>query len=550
MKLSKIKYRVYFCTILLLSFCFSSLSKSLSPPDNFSSDALTFSKVQLTWKQISLNADYRIERSLDSVNYVKIADISSGTTEYIDRQCGPGLKYFYRISSVYNGSVSEFSPVRSAVTKELLYPNMYGIFQNYPNSTGGASIESCFELYAQNNIQYYFINAGSNGIAFYPSDIVERYSPTDYVQQAIDLGKKYGVGIQLWHQCFYLKGAKSDVIDRFASERRSPVDSKGNVRRGYLNPILKSNRDLDLSVIEELVTKYPQADAINIDYLRYIGTQYDFSTGSKEEFEKQTGILVSNWPSDVIDNGKYASEYVKFREDIMTNHVEDIYELVKSINPDIIVTADVFPFKEWAAYQQWDKWVEDGIMDVVLPMTYYASSDGWWPKAISWQKEVTEQTKVAYYTLIGTINNQGQKNPANNMLQQVIAIQNNKNDGFAVFSNGTHFRDNFIPLFKSQILSRWNPSIPASPSELQLTNKNDSYIQLNWVDNAHDENGFLIEKSNDGENYYPVGATAPSVTFYRDKDIVTGNNYYRVRAYNSKGKSAWIEGLISIDYDK
>lgn len=82
---------------------------------------------------------------------------------------------------------------------------------------------------------------------------------------------------------------------------------------------------------------------------------------------------------------------------------------------------------------------------------------------------------------------------------------------------------------------------PATPSGLTATPAAYNQINLSWTDNASNETGFKIErKKGAGGTYAQIGTAAVNATSYNDNTCGTGTNYYyRVRAYNGSGDSAY-----------
>ncbi|MBS1566224.1 MAG: gliding motility-associated C-terminal domain-containing protein [Bacteroidetes bacterium] len=76
-----------------------------------------------------------------------------------------------------------------------------------------------------------------------------------------------------------------------------------------------------------------------------------------------------------------------------------------------------------------------------------------------------------------------------------------------------------------------NTAAPAVPTSLAVTNTGYNNVTLTWVDNATNESGFQIERSEDGVVYSAVGTVAANVTTYTDQNLYGGTlYYYRVRA--------------------
>ena len=65
-------------------------------------------------------------------------------------------------------------------------------------------------------------------------------------------------------------------------------------------------------------------------------------------------------------------------------------------------------------------------------------------------------------------------------------------------------------------------------------------VDLNWVDNSSNENGFEIQRSFNKAFWENVATTSPNVSFYGDVSVSPATEYYyRVRAFNLVGYSAF-----------
>ncbi|HVF42370.1 MAG TPA: S8 family serine peptidase [Pyrinomonadaceae bacterium] len=80
---------------------------------------------------------------------------------------------------------------------------------------------------------------------------------------------------------------------------------------------------------------------------------------------------------------------------------------------------------------------------------------------------------------------------------------------------------------------------PNAPASLAAAAASKSQINLSWADNSADESGFHVEKSTDGRTFTQVSAAADAKS-YACTGLSAGKKYYfRVRAYNSNGTSAY-----------
>lgn len=85
------------------------------------------------------------------------------------------------------------------------------------------------------------------------------------------------------------------------------------------------------------------------------------------------------------------------------------------------------------------------------------------------------------------------------------------------------------------------PSLPAAPSNLVATADGPDAISLTWTDNANNESGFHVQRSQSPDSGWVTVATPGSTADALGDNNLTANTtyYYRVRAWNSMGNSAW-----------
>jgi hypothetical protein len=80
---------------------------------------------------------------------------------------------------------------------------------------------------------------------------------------------------------------------------------------------------------------------------------------------------------------------------------------------------------------------------------------------------------------------------------------------------------------------------PAAPNTLTAT-ATGTTIDLTWVDVATNETGYKIERSLDNVTFAQIGTAAADATTYSDSGLTALTlYYYRVRAYNADGDSAY-----------
>ncbi len=92
------------------------------------------------------------------------------------------------------------------------------------------------------------------------------------------------------------------------------------------------------------------------------------------------------------------------------------------------------------------------------------------------------------------------------------------------------------------------PNPPFAPSNLTASTWSSSAIQLNWNDNANNEEKFFIEMSlSPSSGFAVVDSVLTNVTTYQKTNLNAGTYYYfRIRAYNRGGYSSYAPSVMGI----
>jgi uncharacterized lipoprotein YddW (UPF0748 family) len=160
----------------------------------------------------------------------------------------------------------------------------------------------------------------------------------------------------------------------------------GQVEGLYTNPAHPRVKDHVEAVVLDLLDRY-DLDGIHLDYIRYPSPAFDYSRTSLEAFRdrvrhlgSEPALLVAAESGWVRDPFAYVNTFPalwdQFRREQVTALMDRLFVAAKSRRPGLLVSAAVFPGAEdayGARYQDWERWLREGIVDVVALMAYTTS---------------------------------------------------------------------------------------------------------------------------------------------------------------------------------
>jgi len=137
------------------------------------------------------------------------------------------------------------------------------------------------------------------------------------------------------------------------------------------------------AVLGDLVRAYPALDGVHLDYARYPipvrrsgaggGSNppggFAATTAEGSRFLASAGGSATHGRFPAGDRTVFAS----WRRDRLTELVRGLRRVIESARPGILLSAAVMPEPGEAATragQDWPRWAEEGILDLVVPMNY------------------------------------------------------------------------------------------------------------------------------------------------------------------------------------
>ena len=259
-------------------------------------------------------------------------------------------------------------------------------------------INSALVYAYQSGYNIVFIQVRGRGYSFYNSDIVPKHPKVenefDPLGYAVTLGHALGIEVHVWVNSYILWSSKKAPEDTkhlyhthkewTEADRNLKMDSSIKLSEPhspqwegiYLSPIHPEVNPYLTSVYSEIINKY-DIDGIHLDYIRFQDEMYGWNRNGMREFEK----IYDYSPRD-ITRGIIKPElkdsieiaWIKFRQDAVTELVRNVYSEMHKPGTNIKLSAAVKPNivnAKYRWYQEWDKWVQEGIIDFVVPMNYF-----------------------------------------------------------------------------------------------------------------------------------------------------------------------------------
>jgi uncharacterized lipoprotein YddW (UPF0748 family) len=168
----------------------------------------------------------------------------------------------------------------------------------------------------------------------------------------------------------------------FAALREYAAERPETVEGIFTSPSHPDVRARVRAVWMDLLDRY-DLDGIHFDYIRFPSADFDYSRGALERFRAWVTPRVSvarlveierAWATNPLAyTTALLDEWDEFRRMHITSLVAEIYHEVKARRPELIVSAAVVADPGTAhstRFQDWVGWLEQGILDIAVPMAY------------------------------------------------------------------------------------------------------------------------------------------------------------------------------------
>jgi hypothetical protein len=215
-------------------------------------------------------------------------------------------------------------------------------------------------------------NYGINAVFVSDFDTHQR-RPDDEISQAINEAHKYGLEYHSVMMCLSETSVPPAGVDTRA---RLP---NGAVYSDYVQCPIRAH-DYALQAVQSYLQAHPNIDGLMLDHIRYAIQDICYCDQCRSAFDawyyEHYGQHVTDW-TQFYPDGPNWKIYAEWRTIPVTKLVKDIRDLVKSINPNIVLSASVWTYYSGVAYawrlylgQDTGYWIKEDYLDFVAPMMY------------------------------------------------------------------------------------------------------------------------------------------------------------------------------------
>ncbi len=276
-----------------------------------------------------------------------------------------------------------------------------------PNASGRETtlegLCSVLDEMASAGINMVFLETFYHGMTVFKTNLVPYYSGfekydfgeyPDYLTAFSAEAHKRGIEVHAWVESFYLGVNDSTPLVKYFPDWLL-INESGKINHtteganlgGYIffDPANPDARAYLLKFYEELLSKVPDVDGLNLDYIRYpvsdfyAGTDTGYTDVSMSAFAEKHGLSLSegnryqNFKAQIKANS-LAEEWTEYRAEQVTTFVRQVSEMVHQKHPDRMISVAVHPDISNAYHQKkqdFVTWVDSGYIDFVTPMVYY-----------------------------------------------------------------------------------------------------------------------------------------------------------------------------------
>lgn len=240
------------------------------------------------------------------------------------------------------------------------------------------SIAEAIDFLALTGFNVVFPVVWNRGVTLYPSQVMwenfgieidPRYVGRDPLAELIGEAHRVGIKVIPWFEYGFASSYNLNGGPLLAKKPEwAARDCTGNLlkKNGFewMNALAPQVQDFLLSLVLEVVKNYDVEGIQGDDRLPALPCEGGYDKGTVERYRK---AFNQNPPQ----NPKHP-QWLQWRADILTEFLARLYQEVKAINPDLLVSMapNIYDwgFKEYLQDSQ--AWLERGLVDLIHPQIY------------------------------------------------------------------------------------------------------------------------------------------------------------------------------------
>ncbi|ACB49595.1 unknown [Crocosphaera subtropica ATCC 51142] len=259
-----------------------------------------------------------------------------------------------------------------------------------------AELAVLFDRMAEAGINTVFMETINASYPIYPSRVAPEQNPLtkgwDPLKAAVKLAHERNMELHAWVWLFAAANQGHNEVLEQPKDYLGPVlsrhpdwgitDQDGNYfdkgpqfKKAFLDPANPRVQKYLLSLLDEIARNY-DVDGIQFDYIRYPFQQpqnnqtFGYSKSSRYLFKEMTGVD----PVEITPGHPLWNQWTGFRIRQIDSFVATASTHLKQINPELIISASVFPIERrdrlFRLQQNWEEWMEQEWVDMIVLMTY------------------------------------------------------------------------------------------------------------------------------------------------------------------------------------
>ena len=223
----------------------------------------------------------------------------------------------------------------------------------------------------------------NRGYTLYPSQVMSRYSlPTidpfynqqqrDPLAEIIQEAHQRQIEVIPWLEYGFAASHLANgghIVQKYPHWQA--VDRDGTaVRHGgltWMNGFLPDVQKFMLEIVREIISNYPVDGIQGCDRFPALPVTAGYDNFTLGQYQSEFGVQPPR------NHGN--SQWIQWRADRLTDFLAQIYQTIKTANPQAIVSLSpaVYPFCLNNLLQDSQAWVEKGLVDIIHPQIYRSS---------------------------------------------------------------------------------------------------------------------------------------------------------------------------------